>query len=98
MRETFVGNTPKLILKTSIDLSDFDALYIKYKTPSGLTGYFAANKSSDNNQWMEAQLGPTDLPEAGEWTLQALVSDIGGDPIFDGDFVNLKVKTPIALP
>lgn len=98
MNETFVGDTPKLVLKTSIDISGYQALYIKFKRPDDVTGAFAANLSSTNNKWMEAQLGPTDLSVAGRWTLQAEVKDNDGNPILHGKFVNLQVFDPITIP
>jgi hypothetical protein len=96
MSETFVGDTVKLVMKTTIDLSGYQALYILYRKPSGTAGYFAASLHSTNNYWMEATLNPTDLDIVGEWTLQAYVEELDHNPVLHGKKVNLTVLEPIA--
>ncbi len=97
MNETYVGDTIKLVMKTSIDISGYEALFIKFRKPTGVTGYFAANLSGSSNQWMECTLGPTDLDVAGEWTFQAYVEELDHNPVLHGKLVNLEVKTPIVV-
>jgi hypothetical protein len=97
MNETFVGDTVKVILKTSLSLVGYDNLYIKYKKPDGTTGQVAATVSPDNSQWLEATLLTTTLDQAGEWTIQAFIEDEDSGSILHGKFVNLLVKEPITI-
>lgn len=97
MNETFVGDTVKIILKTSLSLVGYDNLFIMYKKPDGTTGQVTATVSSENTQWLEAILLETTLDQPGEWTIQAFVEDEDSGSILHGKFVNLMVKEPITI-
>ena len=97
MQETFVGDTIKLILKTSLVLSGYEDFLIKYKKPDGTTGEFIAAISSEDTKWLEVTLDVNDLDQAGEWTLQACIKDDSEAVILHGKFVNLMVKEPITI-
>jgi hypothetical protein len=98
MNETFVGDTIKLIMKTTIDLAGYQGLYILFRKPDGSSGKFACNMSSINHQWMECTLPPTDLDQVGEWALQAFVEENDHNPILHGKKVNLYVQEHIVHP
>lgn len=91
--ETFVGDTPNLILKTGIDLSGYAELYIKFKRPDGTYGKWTATQHGTNDTWMEYQLLETDLNQEGTWALQSNAKDTSVD--LHGKWVNLVVFTPI---
>lgn len=94
--ETFVGDTPKIILKTRIDLSSYDVLWIKFKRPDRTTGHWVATQSGTDVTWMEYQLVEVDLDMPGDWVLQAHAHDsIAPTAALHGKWVDLKVLSPL---
>lgn len=92
--ETFVGDTPKIVLQTGIDLSVYSTLLIKFRRPDGTYGAWTASLSSEDNTWMEYTTLDTDLNLPGIWALQSHVMGIGIE--LHGKWVDIQVYTPIA--
>lgn len=90
--ETFVGDTIKIVLMTYVDLSGYALLQMKFKKPSGRTGFWAAIISLSDQTWMEYTTLATDIDEPGEWTIQAHVEDPGVS--LHGLFANFTALTP----
>jgi hypothetical protein len=73
--DTFVGDTPRLVIKTGIDLSGYDTLLIKFRRPNHTSGFWTATIYPTNNTWMYYDLLPTDLNIPGMWALEAHAHD-----------------------
>ena len=95
MNETFVGNTIRIRLNTSIDLSTYSDYGIKYKKPDGTTGVWVATLDS-NVKRIYYDTAIADLDQAGVWVLQAEVLD-GATVVLNGKMVNFTVYEPITL-
>lgn len=97
--DTFVGDTPRLTIRTGIDLSGYDVLWIKFRRPNGTQGHWVATIHA-NTTWMYYDLDPTDLNMPGTWVLEAhaheptppgaVTARLHGKPL------NLEVIQPLA--
>lgn len=96
MNETFVGDTIRIYLNTSIDLTTYSTYKIKYKKPDGTTDEWTATLDSGNTKRIYYDTTISDLDLAGTWTLQAEVLD-GETTILHGKMVNFKVFDPITI-
>lgn len=83
----------KIILNTGSDLSTGTLFKIYYRKPDGTTGFWTAQKESDNTSISYTTLSSSDLDVVGTWVLQSYV-EISGWKGF-GVSVNLIVGTPV---
>jgi hypothetical protein len=93
LKETYVGDTVKIVLKTGIDLTGYSYLFIRFKRPDGTTGEWVS-EVGDDDTWMEYTTDESDLDISGVWTLQARAESTG--VMLNGKFVNFQVYIPIA--
>lgn len=83
----------KIILNTGADLSTGTVFRIYYRKPNGQTGYWTAQKESDNTSISYTTIDSGDLDVAGTWQLQSYV-EISGWKGF-GQAVSLVVNIPV---
>lgn len=89
MKETFVGDTIRITLRTGIDISTYATLKMKYVKPSGVKGEWIATKDPADNTKIYYVTEESDLDESGLWALQAHVEDL--DFSLTGLPVNIQV-------
>ena len=98
MAKHYVGETgTDLILDTGILVGSATEKYIKYKSPSGLSGTWTASfystysllGSAIGTYFLKHTLTPTDLTVPGEWRFQAYVAAIDGT--WFGEMVKINI-------
>lgn len=96
--DTFVGDTPRIIIKTGIVLTGYDTLWIKFKRPDDTTGHWVATIHSTPT-WLYYDCTPADLNMPGVWALEAHAHDPAapGIPLVQlhGKPFNLDVAMPL---
>lgn len=92
--ETFVGDTIRLVLNASIDLSGYTDLYIKFKRPNGSMGFWDATLDPLDNNRMYYDTTDSDLDMEGNWTVQGHAE--AANIHLHGLWTNFKVNTPLA--
>jgi len=91
--KTFVGDTPRLVVNTGIDLSVYATLIIKFKRPNRTTGYWTASIDPADSTRMIYDLLVTDLNMPGLWVVQAHVEDT--DVELHGLWADINVYEPL---
>jgi hypothetical protein len=61
----------KIVLDTSIDLSDATSVEMHYRRPDGASGVLSAQTDPDNNTWMYITIEPGFIDQHGVWTFHA---------------------------
>lgn len=75
--ETFVNDSVKLNIDTTIDMNIYTTLTIKYKKPDRTTGCWIATVCPLDNTHMVYTCAYGDLDMPGRWLFQAIVKDVG---------------------
>ncbi len=97
--ETFVNDTIRIDVDTSIDLTGYDNLVIKFRRPNGTIGRWTAAIDPSDPTHMFYTTDTNDLNIPGEWTLQAHAMDPVGLPKtleLHGKWATFTVNTPLA--
>lgn len=91
--KVFENDTIKLILNTGMDISSFNNYRIKYESPSGVRGNWAATLCGSSNLCLQATVV---FDEHGIWKVQAYVRKPAPDRIYHGKKADVKVFKAIS--